>query len=101
MNPSLHAHYVYVEDTEDCLFVGLADDQYDTDDYLMLQRAHEFDEQDQSLGMADIHIERNDQGCSGYGGIERFELLSDRVRVQFDDQGARNMEGIREMEITF
>ena len=81
--------------------IGFADRPFETRDYLMLQRAHEVDEQDERLGMAAVHVERNDQGCSCYGGIACFNLLRDRVRVTFDERGARSMDGHKEMEITF
>jgi immunity protein 10 of polymorphic toxin system len=101
MTPNFHAGHVSIDDMGEYLLVGLADNEVETRDYLMLQRAYAFDEQDRELGMADVYIERNDQGCSGYGGIERFELLPDKVRVRFDDHGTLSMAGIREMEVTF
>jgi hypothetical protein len=101
MNPNFHAGHVTVEDMGDYLLVGFADRQFATVNYLTLQRAHEFDEQDRRTGMAEVYIERNDQGFSGYGGMESFELLPDRVRVRFDARSAPIMAGCREMEISF
>jgi hypothetical protein len=101
MNPNFHADFVSIEDRGGFLLVGLVDNEQQVGDYLMLQRAYEFDEQDRRLGMDDVYIERNGQECSGYGGIERFELLPDKVRVRFDKDGAKAMAGIREMEISF
>jgi len=59
MNPNFHAGHVNVEDMGDYLLVGFADRQFATEDYLTLQRAHEFDEQDRRTGMADVYVERN------------------------------------------
>jgi len=67
----------------------------------MLQRAHSFDDQDRCLGMANVYVERDDQRNSMYGGIAHCELLSGRFRVLFDEQGAKAMHGVEEMEITF
>ena len=101
MTPNFHAAFVSIEEMPECFQVGLADRAFGTQDYLMLQRAHEFDEQDRRTGMADVYVERNDQGFSGYGGMERFELLPDRVRVSFGGRQVQTMAGIREMEISF
>jgi len=101
MTPSFHASSVSIEDKDEYLLIGLVDDEFAAGDYLMLQRAYEFDEQDRRLGMDNVYIERNDQGYSSYGGIERFELFPSRVQVRFDSRGAQLMAGVREMEISF
>lgn len=69
-------------------------------DYLMFERAHEFDEQDRRLGMAEVYVERNGREWSCYGHMEAVELLNDRLRVQFDERGAQSMAGQREIEVT-
>ena len=51
--------------------------------------------------MANVYVERNAQGNSMYGGIVRCELLPGRFRLLFDENGAKVMHGLREMEITF
>jgi hypothetical protein len=101
MTPIFHASCLSIENTDVCLQVGFADREFDTEDYLMLQRAHKFDEQDERLGTADIYVERNDQANSMYGGVKRFELLPGRVRVLFDEYGSKVMCGLQEMEVTF
>ncbi len=101
MTPDFHAGHVSIEDKGDQLVIGLVDDKSLVDDYLILQRAYAFDEQDRRLGMDNIHIERNDQGCSIYGGIESFELLPDKIRVRFDERGSEVMAGIQVMEVSF
>jgi hypothetical protein len=100
MTPAFHASCISIDDTADCLQIGFADREHNTQDYLLLQRAHEIDEQDKRLGFDGVYIERNDQSFSMYGGIARFELLEDRVRILLDEKGARIMGGLREMEIT-
>jgi len=84
---NFHASCVAVEDMEDFWLVGFADEQYDTREHLTLQRSYEDDEQDVRLGMNTCYVERDGQGQSCYGGIERFELHRDRVKVRFDDAG--------------
>jgi hypothetical protein len=101
MTPTFHAACVSVENTDSYLQVGFADREFETAEYLMLQRAQKVDEQDKRLGLAGVYVERNDQAISMYGGIERFELLPGRVRVLFDEQGLKVMCGLRETEVTF
>jgi hypothetical protein len=101
MTPTFHATCVSIEETEACLLVGFADREFDTTEYLTLQRGHAFDEQDRRLGLANVYIERNAQGNSMYGGIEHSELSPGRFRLRFDEDGAKVMHGLREMEVTF
>ena len=101
MTPTFHAGFVSIEDHGDFLLVGLVDDELAVGDYLMLQRAYEFDEQDLRIGHDKVYIERNDQGYSCYGGIERFEVAPSTVRIRFDDHGTQVMSGVRDMEVTF
>jgi hypothetical protein len=101
MAVAFHANCVAVEDMDDFWLVGFADDKYETHDYLTLQRSFEDDDQDVALGMNTYHVERNGQRWSGYGGIGRFELKRDRVRVEFTTEGASEMGNVVEMEVTF
>ena len=101
MRPTFHAAHVTVENMEDHILVGFADREFNTNCYLMFQRAYEFHEQDDHTGMAEVYVERDDQRWSGYGGMERCELLADRIRLTLDDRGAAAMEGIRLMEVSF
>ncbi len=71
---------------EDFWLLGFADSQYETTKYFMLQRAFEFDEADVELGLNNYYFEINEQGWSGYGGIARFEVWSNRVRITFEPQ---------------
>lgn len=101
MRPTSHAAHITVEDAEDHVLVGLADREFNTTCYLVFQREYEFYEQDHRTGMAEVYVERDDQRWSGYGGMERCELLTDRLRLTLDDRGAATMEGIRTMEVSF
>jgi len=101
MNQSFKATYIHAENMGDYLLVGLADHQYDTADYLTFQRAHEFDEQDVRVGMDAVHVERNDQGCSCYGGMRNVVLFADRLHIDFDARGVEFMDGLASTEVTF
>jgi len=101
MKPEFTASHIHSEDMGDYLLVGLADQQFDTREYLTFQRAHEFDEQDVRLGMDAVHIERNDQGFSGYGGMRSVVLFSDRLHIDFDARGAAFMGGTTATDVAF
>lgn len=81
---TFHANCVAIDDMEDFWLVGFADERYDTNQYLTLQRSYEDDEQDIELGMDTYYVERAAQGRSCYGGIEQFELQRNQVIVTFD-----------------
>ena len=49
MTPNFHAAFISIEDMPECFQIGFADREFGTQDYLMLQRAHEFDESGQVL----------------------------------------------------
>ncbi len=85
MNRSFTATCFHAEDMGDFLLVGLA----------------EFDEQDLDLGMDDVHVERNDQGFSGYGGMRSVDLFPDRLHIDFDEIGMEFMDGLASTEVLF
>lgn len=101
MNQGFKATCIHAEDMGDYLLVGLADHPFDTVDYLTFQRAHEFDEQDVRLAMDAVHVERNDQGCSGYGGMRSVALYPDRLHIDFDDRGIAFMDGLASTVVMF
>lgn len=95
-----HANCVAIEDMEDHWLVGFADHKFETKQYLMLQRAFKFDEQDCRLGMDTYYVEIDGQAGSCYGGIKRFELERECVRVELAHK-AKARVGERFFEITF
>lgn len=96
------ANTVVVDDADaEFLLVGFADEQ--NNEYreaLHFQRAYQFDEQDVSLGMNSVYAERNHQGQSGYGGVERVELYPTGLRVFVVGNVAERM-GTGEFDIAF
>ena len=55
-------------------------------DYVLLQLASEFDEQDRKTGMDGIYLEINDQAHSGYKVVNRIDVASKTVTIQFSAQ---------------
>lgn len=58
---------------------------YTEENYLMIQ---------QSLDIkgALYHIERDDQSFSGYGGVEKIELLRNQIEIELNETGKENLE---------
>lgn len=79
-------------DDPDLIVVGFEVEECESPRYLVLQRAHKFDEQDIALGMDRVYIERDDQFYGAYGGIARFELHRDHVLIQMDADGAKKLD---------
>jgi len=69
--------------------------------YLTFQRAKEFDQQDISLGMDGIYVERDSQRYSGYHCIESIELSTSSLTVRFNPDRQRSVGGISEMTVAF
>lgn len=101
MSATFHASKVAAEDMEDFWLVGFANREKAPREYLLLQRAYEFDEHDRRLGMATYYVERNDQKQSQYGGIESFVLQRDQVTVTFDAPTTSRFRGEEQLRITF
>jgi hypothetical protein len=86
------ASTVTVESDADSIVVGFSREHEGGElEYLLLTRARRFDEQDITLGMADVHVERNGQKQSGYGGVQRIELHRDHFVLCADDRLANRL----------
>ena len=46
------------------------------------------------------HIERDDQGWGGYGGVAAVVLDADLLHVQLTDSGTRTLGGVREIRVS-
>lgn len=96
-----HANCVAIEDNDQSCLVGFADQEFDTRQYLQLQRSHTNDSQDRSLGLDTYYVERDDQSNSCYGGVERIELYADMIRLRFSAKGLRSLDLREAIRITF
>lgn len=104
MKPEFIATCVSVEDVndiEDAYAVWLADGDPVVKDYLTIQRDIEPDEKSVRLGLDKVYVERNDQGFSGYGGVESAALFRDHLGLRFNDKGTTFMGGFSEMRVFF
>ncbi len=60
--------------------IAIADQEENIENYIILQRALHFDEQDVELGMDSYYFEYNDQSCSGYGICKEVILSADQLK---------------------
>lgn len=89
------ANFVSVEDDGSASTVGFSDDEFDPKQYVILQQASEYDEQDKKMGMDKVHIEINSQAKSQYGGILFISIDGDQLIIGLDDdaQSCLGIEG--------
>ena len=74
------ANDIVYEVTEDNSFlIGFADDKNETNEYVIVERALEFDEQDIKLGMDSYYFEYSDQSNSGYDLCSKVALHQNEI----------------------
>jgi len=67
---------------EDYYMVGFADDEYEYQNYIVMQRAFEFDEQDLASGMDGEYLEINEE--SGYKICKKAVLESKLFSMEYE-----------------
>lgn len=76
------ANEIVYEVTEyNSYLVGFADDKNEPKEYVIVERALEFDEQDIKLGMDSYYFEYSDQSNSGYGLCDKVIYV--KMRLSF------------------
>lgn len=83
---------------ESYYMVGFLDNDDEPDQYVILQRAITFDDQDIKLGMNTYYFEFSDQSNSGYGVCKNVKLENNKVYFNLNTTSVKNIEVI---EITF
>lgn len=74
------ANEIVYEVTEyNSYLVGFADDKNEPKEYVIVERALEFDEQDIKLGMDPYYFEYSDQSNSGYGLCDKVILRQNEI----------------------
>jgi len=79
-----HATRITCQVEDGVAMLGFADDDFNTTQYLLLQRTLEPDQQDRGLGMDKVHIELNSQIRSAYGNVEEAQLRTRGVVFRLD-----------------
>ena len=74
------ANEIVYEVTEyNSYLVGFADDKNEPKEYVIVERALDFDEQDIKLGMDSYYFEYSDQSNSGYGLCDKVILRQNEI----------------------
>lgn len=74
------ANEIVYEVTEyNSYLVGFSDDKNEPKEYVIVERALEFDEQDIKLGMDSYYFEYSDQSNSGYGLCDKVILRQNEI----------------------
>ena len=85
------ANFIRCQDQDGVVMVGFADDEFNTTEYLLLQRTLEPDQQDCELGHDAIHVELDSPERSGYGGVKLIRLDGSTVRVELNEKIGREL----------
>ncbi|WP_406805786.1 Imm10 family immunity protein [Burkholderia semiarida] len=78
--------------------LGLVDSADEPQDYVILQRGTEFDEQDRKLGQDTYYVEVCADGVAGYGGVKSVSLHAGTLNIELED-GAKWREDLSSIEI--
>jgi hypothetical protein len=101
MATKIKADFIYSQKDEAVIMVGFADDQFDTEEYVLLQKSLCCDEQDKKLGLDKVHISYKDKSRSTYGGIEKFKLQDGIVEIVLNSEAAAELGVDQIIEIEF
>jgi immunity protein 10 of polymorphic toxin system len=85
------ASYIYSDDDGDVVTVGFADQQYDTQIYILLQRTLHPSKQDLNFGHDNVHIMVCEQSRAKYGGVEQIELHSNQLIITLSADTAKEV----------
>lgn len=85
MNYCFDATHIFAQDDGYMVMIGFANDELEPTKFVILQKAHEYDDQDKKMGMDKIHIQVEDESRSKYGGIEAVDISEGMIRVLLSD----------------
>lgn len=85
MNYCFDATHIFAHDDGCMVMIGFADDEFEPSRFVILQKAHKYDDQDKKMGMDKIHIQVEDESRSKYGGINAVTISEVLIRVSLSD----------------
>ncbi|AJQ94839.1 Imm10 family immunity protein [Gynuella sunshinyii] len=85
MNYCFDATHIFTQDDGYMVMIGFADDEFEPTKFVILQKAHEYDDQDKQMGMDKIHIQIEDESRSKYGGIDSIQVSEGSIKVSLSD----------------
>lgn len=83
-----------INEDDNFYMIGFSDNGDDPEQYVIVQRAILFDEQDIELGMGSYYFEYSDQSNSGYGICRNVELDRNKVVFKFKENTIDDIEAI-------
>ena len=85
MNYCFDAKHIFAQDDGYMVMVGFADDEFEPNKFVILQKAHKYDDQDKQMGMDKIHIQVEDESRSKYGGINAVSVSEGMIKLLLSD----------------
>jgi len=102
MTTKIESSFLYAQvDENDVIMVGFADDEFETSNYILLQKALVINEQDKKLGLDKVHITYSNQVNSTYGEILKVVLKNGLAEITFDSKTANELNIDEQLEIIF
>jgi hypothetical protein len=95
----INAGFVYTQDDGEVVMVGFADEEYNTKEYVLLQRILNPSQEDKQHREDEVHIEVNDQRHSGYGGVRAIRLTRDSVTILLEPSIAEELRVESEIQV--
>jgi hypothetical protein len=91
MTPLFTATFCYSQDDGTVQMVGLADHEYETNQYVLFQKTIHPTEQDRFTGLDQVHITVNEQNRAMYGGVKKVTLATDKLTVYLSSETAKEV----------
>ena len=85
---------VYKVTEDNSYLVGFADDKNEPTEYVIVERAFEFDEQDIKLGMDSYYFEYSDQSNSGYGLCSKVVMRQNEIVFSINHKSENDITSI-------
>jgi hypothetical protein len=80
--------------------VGFADDEFNTNEYVLLQRTLQPDEQDRSLRLDGVHLQVDSPDQSGYDSIKNIRVTPSGIRIELTPE-AQSVFNCSDVHIAF
>lgn len=85
MSYCFDATHIFTQDDGYMVMIGFADDEFEPTKFVILQKAHEYNDQDKQMGMDKINIQVEDESRSKYGGINAVNFSEGMIKVSLSD----------------
>ncbi|WP_249897581.1 Imm10 family immunity protein [Paenibacillus sp. PK3_47] len=103
MNTVLNAGFLYAgaDEETDVLLIGFADDEFDPQEYILLQKTLDPGEEDAESGFDKIHISYNNEAQSMYGGILKLYFSASVTEITLTEEAAGQLNCTRKIVIKY